>query len=87
MGEEEKEVKVATGEPVLPCGHTDCFEHRTVQGLFKVIEICQASNIDPTTPCMDYLTKVMEALYIPIPSMEEIRKIALSRAQESKEVH
>jgi len=72
---------------VLPCGHVDSFEHSLVMGLLGLVQVSMHAGVDPVEPCLQYTKRIFEYYYVPVPSVEEMCKIEVSKTQETKEVH
>jgi hypothetical protein len=81
MSEEEK------AQNVLPCGHVDSFGHSLVMGLLVLVQASMSAGIDPVEPCLQYAQAIFQYYYVPVPSVEEMGKIEVSKTQETKEVH
>ena len=75
-------VKIAV--PTLPCGHEASFEHEFVEGMLTIANLVSAQGKEAIEPCMDYVRKLFEYYYLPLPSYDEMVKIRLSHHLDSK---
>lgn len=85
MEEEKPDQPAKEAHAMLPCGHEDCFEHRFIQGMLQIVQLCIQSGQDPTTTMMAYITHVFTEFCIPIPTMEQVRALSINQ-NVSKEV-